>query len=185
MVLSSLLVLLVYAFQTSHFPLQTSNFTLQTSLLPARNTDVSRDKLRSIADLEQLALFAMVSPAQRNNIPAVVSRAVCLDERSHFRRLRAFPLHAVLGNSLAAVFFPVIKPASARAGAATHIIDVFYLHGLFSFEFVDFLRDRQLRYTRKKRSHTKIAEITKKKMDIFNMTFFVPLCLRVKNVLLT
>ena len=37
----------------------------------------------------------------------------------------------------------------------------------------------------KSRSHTKLTEITKKNLDIFNMTFFVPLCLRVKNALLT
>jgi len=33
----------------------------------------------------------------------------------------------------------------------------------------------------KSRSHTKITEHTKKKMDVFKWPFFVPLCLCVKN----
>src|SRR3990172_12307915 len=33
----------------------------------------------------------------------------------------------------------------------------------------------------KSRSHTKNTEDTKKNLNVFNMPFFVPLCLRVKN----
>jgi hypothetical protein len=36
----------------------------------------------------------------------------------------------------------------------------------------------------KSRSHTKFTEVTKKNLNLFNMPFFVPLCLRVKQVLL-
>ncbi len=100
------------------------------SLLPACRGSIRGDDLVHNPYFKTLSFLAAVFLAERNDVPAAISRIVSLHECAHDVFLNA-RVDSAVGDGLAAEFSPVVQPAAARATVQTGSVDIRDLHSGF------------------------------------------------------
>jgi hypothetical protein len=113
----------------------------KSSVAPAPNLSSREDRLSTgraniggnqcyvVADLQRFASLPITLPAEGYDVPRPIRRTVFLDMGAQCRSLRAGLFRAVRGKRLAAVFLPMLQPATAIAGIVRGAIDIGYFHG--------------------------------------------------------